>query len=67
MAHLLFVSVPPVLKNRENYPPRYAHDLAVGPAAHLLAMHKLFQCEAGLSSKLCGKHLLLLTFATITY
>ena len=39
MAHLLFVSVPSVLpKNRENYPPRYAHDLAVGPAAHLLDM-----------------------------
>ena len=25
-------------KNRENYPPRYAHDSAVGPAAHLLDM-----------------------------
>ena len=27
-------NVPSVLKNQENYPPRYAHDLAVGPAAH---------------------------------
>ena len=40
MAHLLFASVPSVLKNQENYPPRYAHDLAVGPAAHLL----VFSC-----------------------
>ena len=38
MAHLLFISVLSFLKNRENYPPRYAHDLAVGPAAHLLDM-----------------------------
>ena len=39
MAHLLFVSVPSsVLKNRENYPPRYAQDLAVGLAANLLDM-----------------------------
>ena len=29
MAHLLFVSVPSVVKNRENYPSPYAHDLAV--------------------------------------
>ena len=38
MAYLLFVSVPSVFKNRENYPPKYAHDVAVGPAAHLLDM-----------------------------
>ena len=38
MVHPLFFSVPSVLKNRENYPPPYAHDLAVWPAAHLLDM-----------------------------
>ena len=52
MADLLLVSVPSVLKNRENYTPRYAHHLAVRSATHLLVILKLFQCEAGLSSKL---------------
>ena len=38
LSDMVFVSVPSVLKNQENYPPRYAHDLAVGPAAHLLVI-----------------------------
>ena len=49
MAHLLFLSVPSVLKNWENYPPRSSHDLAVGPAAHLLDMVII----SWFSAKLC--------------
>ena len=66
MAHLLFVSEPSVLKNQENYPPRYAHDLAVGPAAHLLdIVINCFSAKLGFQAN-CEKQKRNLRFVTFS-
>ena len=38
--------------HQDNYPPRYAHDLAVGPAAHLLnILRSCFSAKLGFQAK----------------